>query len=195
MRGKHIIDTRYLSNITVRQENAAAALEVMSRFAINPKWLIYLPPTMSPCGTSALEGLLEHPEEAFGYFRDNGVQKVICEEKHMGSRAIVVVCRDEDAARNRFGVNNESAGVIYTRTGRGFFNDDSFHGGFEKQILDRIRSAADQRGFWKKFDTDWFCLDCEIMPWSAKAGELLQTHYQPVADAARIGLAQAVAAA
>ena len=192
--GKHIVDTRYLSNITVRQENAAAALEVMSRFAINPKWLIYLPPTMSPCGTSDLEGLLEHPAEAFGYFRGNGVQKVICEEKHMGSRALVVVCRDEDAARNRFGVNNESAGVIYTRTGRGFFNDDSFHGGFEKQILDRIRSAADQRGFWKKFDTDWFCLDCEIMPWSAKAGELLQTHYQPVADAARIGLAQAVAA-
>ena len=155
VRGKHIVDTRYLSNITVRQENAAAALEVMSRFAINPKWLIYLPPTMSPCGTSALEGLLEHPAEAFGYFRDNGVQKVICEEKHMGSRAIVVVCRDEDAARNRFGVNNESAGVIYTRTGRGFFNDDSFHGDFEKQILDRVRSAADQRGFWEKFDTDW----------------------------------------
>ena len=31
--------------------------------------------------------------------------QVVCEEKHMGSRAVVVVCRDEDAARQRFGVD------------------------------------------------------------------------------------------
>ena len=37
------------------------ALEVMSRFAANPKWLIYLPPTMSPSETSKEPGLLEHP--------------------------------------------------------------------------------------------------------------------------------------
>ena len=29
-------------SVTIREENAAAALEVMSRFAANPKWLIYL---------------------------------------------------------------------------------------------------------------------------------------------------------
>ena len=28
----------------MRAENAAAALEVMSRFAIDPRWLVYLPP-------------------------------------------------------------------------------------------------------------------------------------------------------
>jgi protein phosphatase len=50
--GKRIISTRLRSNVTIREENATAALEVMSRFAANPKWLIYLPPTMSPCETS-----------------------------------------------------------------------------------------------------------------------------------------------
>ena len=34
------------------EENAAAALEVMSRFALAPQWLAYLPPTMSPSETS-----------------------------------------------------------------------------------------------------------------------------------------------
>src|SRR5579884_3157914 len=73
--GKRIISTRLRSNITIREENAITALEVMSRFAANPKWLIYLPPTMSPCETSKSEGLLEHPEEAFTYYRDEGITR------------------------------------------------------------------------------------------------------------------------
>src|SRR5438093_1352274 len=91
--GKRIISTRLHGNVTIREENATAALEVMSRFAANPKWLIYLPPTMSPCETSKVPGLLEHPAEAFAYFRHAGVPCVVCEEKHMGSRAVVIVCR------------------------------------------------------------------------------------------------------
>ncbi len=102
--GKRIISTRLRSNVTIREENAMAALEVMSRFAANPKWLIYLPPTMSPCETTSQEGFLEHPAEAFSHYRSQGVPKVVCEQKHMGSRAVVIVCRNEEAARQRFGV-------------------------------------------------------------------------------------------
>ena len=82
-----------------------AALEVMSRFAANPKWLIYLPPTMSPCETSDQDGLAGTPGRGvFATIRSQGVPQVVCEEKHMGSRAVVIVCRDEEAARERFGV-------------------------------------------------------------------------------------------
>src|SRR5437764_4859741 len=102
--GKRQITTRLLGNVTIREENAAAALEVMSRFAADPRWLIYLPPTMSPCETSREPELLEHPAEAFAYYRHEGAPQVICEEKHMGSRAVVVACRDESAARDRFGI-------------------------------------------------------------------------------------------
>ena len=93
--GKRLVDTDLLPRITIREENAIAALEVMSRFAIDPKWLIYLPPTMSPCETSKEPSLLEHPQEAFSYYRHEGVPHVICEQKHMGSRAVVVLCREE----------------------------------------------------------------------------------------------------
>src|SRR5947209_7336583 len=121
--GKRIVPTRLRGNVTIREENAAAALEVMSRFAADPRWLIYLPPTMSPCETSGEPGLLEHPAEAFAYYRSEGVPQVVCEEKHMGSRAVVVACRDEEAARQRFGVTTGETGIVTTRTGRRFFND------------------------------------------------------------------------
>ena len=41
--GKRIIETRLYRNITIREENSIAALEVMTRFATDPHWLIYLP--------------------------------------------------------------------------------------------------------------------------------------------------------
>jgi protein phosphatase len=187
--GKRIIATRLRGNVTVREENATAALEVMSRFAANPKWIIYLPPTMSPCETTSAEGLLEHPAEAFDYFRGQGCPQVICEEKHMGSRAVVVVCRDEMAARHRFGIVENETGIVYTRTGRRFFNEPDL----ERQFLDRLRSALDEAKFWEAFDTAWGLFDCELMPWSAKAQELLRMQYAAVGAAGRASLPRAVA--
>lgn len=187
--GKRIISTRLHFNVTIREENAIAALEVMSRFAANPKWLIYLPPTMSPTGTTSEPGLLEHPAEAFAYYRHEGIDSVVCEEKHMGSRAVLVVCRDEEVARKRFGVVDES-GICYTRTGRRFFENQHV----ENEILARTRAALTAADFWTDFATDWVCLDCELMPWSAKAQELLRQQYAAVGAAARAALPQAVVA-
>ncbi len=186
--GKRIITTRLRGTVTIQKENATAALEVMSRFAANPKWLIYLPPTMSPCETSREPGLLEHPAEAFAYFRGQGVPKVVCEEKHMGSRAVVLVCRDEQAARERFGIAEGEAGIVYTRTGRRFFDDRELEG----QFLGRVSTALTAAGFWETFRTGWVCLDCELMPWSAKAQELLRTQYAAVGGAGRAALPPAV---
>jgi protein phosphatase len=188
--GKRIVNTRLHGNVTIREENATAALEVMSRFAANPKWLIYLPPTMSPSETSHAPGLLEHPAEAFAYFRHAGVPRVVCEEKHMGSRAVVIVCRDEGTARRRFGVTGEGIGICYTRTGRRFFDNASL----EAEFLERIHAAATAAGFWDEFKTGWLCLDCELMPWSAKAQELLKQQYAAVGAAAEATLADEVAA-
>jgi protein phosphatase len=185
--GKRIIATQLHKNVTIREENAIAALEIMSRFAANPKWLIYLPPTMSPCETSSEPGLLEHPAQAFSYYRNQGISQVVCEEKHMGSRAVVIVCRDEETARKRFGVN-EGIGICYTRTGRSFFA-----GAIETQLLARVQAALTKTDFWAEFKTDWVCLDCELMPWSAKAQELLQRQYAAVGSASRSALSQAVA--
>ena len=187
--GKRIISTRLRHNVTIREENAAAALEVMSRFAVNPKWLIYLPPTMSPPETSQRDGFLEHPDEALAYFRGQGIHRVVCEEKHMGSRAVVVVCRDETTARERFGVEDE-AGMIVTRTGRRFFDDVNM----ETELLARMRDALLAANFWDEHQTAWVVLDCELMPWSTKAMSLVKSQYAALGSAAKAALPAAMAA-
>lgn len=190
VQGKLYLATKLIPSVTVREDNACAALEIMSRFAADPHWLIYLPPTMSPCETSDLPEYLEHPLEAFDYYGKRGVRYVVCEKKHMGSRAIIVLCRDEETAKHRFGVSDGSKGIIYTRTGRHFFDKKEV----ETEILDRLRSVLDRTRFWEDFGTDWVCLDTELMPWSEKAQTLLKRQYAPVGRAGREGLAAAIAA-
>src|SRR5262249_47463966 len=133
-------------------------------------------------------GLLEHPAEAFAHYRHEGVAHVICEEKHMGSRAIVIVCRDEDVARRRFGVVDEGFGICYTRTGRRFFDDADLDASF----LERVRAAAEAAELFDELATQWLLLDCELMPWSAKAQALLREQYAAVGAAGRAALAETV---
>jgi protein phosphatase len=178
--GKRIVQTRLRNNIALREENSIAALEVMSRFAINPKWLIYLPPTMSPCATSELPDFLEHPQQAINYYRKRGIAKIICEEKHMGSRAVLIVCKDEEITKQRFGIANGGIGIFYTRTGRNFFTNQDI----EKEFLERVGKGLSKANFWEKHKTDWVCLDTELMPWSAKAQSLLKDQYAAVGSAA-----------
>ncbi|QQC91893.1 polynucleotide kinase-phosphatase [Streptomyces alfalfae] len=185
--------------VGVREENAAAALEVMSRFAVDPRLLPYLPPTMAPTATSRREGYLEHPAEAFASYARDGVGRVVCEEKHMGSRAVALVCRDAGVARERFGVGDAPAapgggrtptGSLYTRTGRPFFGDPTV----TEEILARLRAAVTEAGLWEELDTDWLLLDAELMPWSLKASGLLRTQYAAVGAASGAVFPGAVAA-
>ncbi len=184
--GKRVVETRTAGRVTIREENAAGALEVMSRFAIDPRWLLYLPPTTAPCATSAEPGLLEHPAQAFAAYAADGIAEVICEEKHMGSRAIVLACRDDppagDAA-SRFGAAGDQPGAVYTRTGRPFFAATQ-----TRELLDVVRSAVATAGLWDELETSWLLLDCELMPWSAKAGQLLRQQYAAVGAAGQAAL-------
>lgn len=203
--GTRWLDTKHAGKIKIPEENAAAALEVMSRFAVDPRWLVYLPPTMSPANTRTPDSArrtdgdpsspssrpasdvevdrhLEHPSHAFAEYAGWGVTRVVCEEKHMGSRAIAVIAKDEAAAERRFGVTDGTTGVVYTRTGRPFFADPTLHG----ELVARTREAI--APLFASLDTDWLALDCELLPWSAKALELIKDQYASVGAAARTAL-------
>jgi protein phosphatase len=148
----------------------------MSRFAIAPEQLLYLPPTMSPAATSAEPGLLEHPAEALAYYRAEGVEQVVCQEKHMGSRAVALVRR-------------AGTGAVHTRTGRAFFRPEA-----GAAVLARLAAAVEKAGLFAELDTDWVLLDAEVLPWSAKAGDLIRDQYASVGAAARAALPAAVSA-
>ncbi|MDR0902410.1 MAG: hypothetical protein LBM92_06540, partial [Opitutaceae bacterium] len=57
-----------------------------------------------------------------------------------------------------------------------FFDDRAM----EELFLARVREAVTRAGLWDELATDWLCLDCELMPWSAKAQALLREQYAPV---------------
>ena len=182
--GRKRIETQLGIAVNIHEEQSLTALETISRFAVHPNLLVYLPPTMSPAEVSDLPDFLEHPKETFEYYRKNGVKKVICEEKHMGSRAVIVVGKDAKAIETHFEVKTELNGKIYTRTGRPFFSDKSI----EKELLERLSTAMTKTGFWKKHKTNWAILDCELMPWSAKAQSLIKDQYAAVGTAAEMAL-------
>jgi protein phosphatase len=58
----------------------------------------------------------------------------------------------------------------------------------EQGLLGVVRDAMDSSGLWDELATDWVCLDAELMPWSAKAQELLQRQYAAVGSAATAAL-------
>jgi protein phosphatase len=182
--GRRGVMTQLRGRVTIPEENAAAALEVMSRFAIAPEWLVYLPPTMAPVAASKRPGLLEDPADALAAYRREGVAQVVCEEKHMGSRGVAVVCRTPQAAREWFA--SDGLGAVYTRTGRRFLAD----AGMEAELLGRLRDAIGIAGLWDDLG-DWAALDCEILPWSLKAGELIRQQYAAVGAAAVTSLTAA----
>jgi polynucleotide kinase-phosphatase len=171
--GLRRVDTALIGAVTIRAEQSASALEVMSRFAIDPHDLLYLPPAMAPVATSQCDDVLEHPAEAFADYLAAGVTQVICEEKHMGSRAVLLVRKE--------------GGAIYTRTGRAFFD-----GALGVELLDGVRSAC--AGLFDEFATDWLLLDAELMPWNAKASGLIREQYAAVGAAAGGALPVAVGA-
>ncbi len=183
--GRRHVATDY-GTVTIPAEHAAAALEVMSRFAVDPRWLLWLPPTVAPASSSGVDGYLEHPAEALADLRKAGATRVVCEEKHMGSRAVVVVCRSAEVAAQRF-ADDGAMGVIYTRTGRSFFD-----GAATEELLGRVRAAVGAAGLWDELDTDWLLLDCELLPWSAKAHTLIQG-FAAVGAAGRAALPSALA--
>ena len=184
--GSRVIETAYLPRVGMREAHAAAALEVMSRFAVDPRWLLYLPPTMSPVATSPHHDLLEHPDQAFAAYRADGVESVLCEEKHMGSRAVLLVCRSPEVAPERFGL--PGPGAIWTRTGRPFFAAE-----LTAALIGQLRAAAEQAGLFAELGTSWLLLDAELLPWNVKAGPLLRDQYAAVGAAARAALPAAVA--
>ncbi len=183
--GSRVVETAYLPRVGVREAHAAAALEVMSRFAVDPRWLLYLPPTMSPVATSPQHDLLEHPDQAFAAYRADGVTSVLCEEKHMGSRAVLLVCRSPEVAPERFGL--PGPGAIWTRTGRPFFAAE-----LTAVLLDQLRAAAEETGLFAELGTSWLLFDAELLPWNVKAGPLLRDSYAAVGAAARAALPAAI---
>ena len=87
-------------------------------------------------------------------------------------------------AVERCGVGDGSSGSDYTRTGRSFFADPA-------PLVDQLRTSC--APLFASLETDWLVLDCELLPWSAKALGLIREQYAAAGAAARTALSAASA--
>ncbi|WP_246234819.1 AAA family ATPase [Bacillus aquiflavi] len=170
--------TKHDGEIEIQEAVVKSAIDTVSHFTVPIEELVYIPPTMSPAPkASKLADYLEHPQEAFNYYISNGIQRMVAEKKHMGSRGILLLFKDKDSAIPYIG--RRTLGTIYTRTGRPFFTKE-----LEEEIVAQLNRDLSQSRYFEKYETDFILLDAEILPWNLKAKELINTQYTHVAEAA-----------
>ncbi|PGY05668.1 polynucleotide kinase-phosphatase [Bacillus sp. AFS031507] len=168
--------TELYGEIAIYADSTKSALDDLSHYTLPLEEIVYLPPTMSPTPKpSSLAGYLEHPIEAFEYYQANGVDTMVVEKKHMGSRGILLLFKNKEIAKDYIGT--ETLGSIYTRTGRAFFKKE-----LEEQILQELN--IDLSGYFEKYNTDFVLMDAEILPWNLKAKELIMNQYAHVGEMA-----------
>ncbi|MBI3924774.1 MAG: AAA family ATPase [Armatimonadetes bacterium] len=142
--GRRVVQTPGGKRILLREEEARAALETLRRLGVDPRWQIYLPARVPPARSRA--DLPEHPLEALETLRAQGVRRAVFEELHPGSRGVVVLCREDSEAVDRFGFSEPRPGCAYRLAG--------------PVDVDRLRAAAGP--LWGELRTDWLCLECAL---------------------------------
>lgn len=168
--------TDVIGEIQIPKEYAIPSIDMVSHFTVPIEELVYIPPTMSPApAPSSLENYLEHPREVIDYYRSMGIERMVAEKKHMGSRGILFLFKDKEAGLKYVG--RETLGTIYTRTGRRFFNEET-----EFKIISRIHKGLTASNYFTKYGTEFILLDAEIMPWNLKAKELISSQYAHVSE-------------
>lgn len=170
------VSTEQNRHIAIAADGVKSALDDLSHFTVPIEEIPYIPPTMSPTPKpSRLVGYLEHPLEAFEYYQANGINKMVVEKKHMGSRGILFLFKNKQVAKEYVG--RETLGTIYTRTGRPFFQKD-----LGERILEMLN--RDLSWYFEKYNTNFVLLDAEILPWNLKAKDLILNQYAHVGEMA-----------
>lgn len=170
--------TEHYGEIIIYDDGVKPALDDVSHYTLPLEDIVYLPPTMSPTPKpSRLEGYLEHPMEAFEYYQANGVETMVVEKKHMGSRGILFLFKNKEIAKEYIG--RETLGTIYSRTGRAFFQKE-----LQEQVVSSLNEDLVKNGYFERYNTDFVLLDAEILPWNLKAKDLVLNQYAHVGEMA-----------
>ncbi|MGY0461641.1 polynucleotide kinase-phosphatase [Kitasatospora sp. cg17-2] len=186
--GPHTVETALHGTVAVRPGNAAAALETVGRSSVDPRLLVYLPPSVPPVGAARRPGFAEHPDEAFAGYRADGVGRVLCAELLPGPRAVVLVARDDAALARRFGP--AGPGAVWSRTGRALFGPVE-----EAELLARLRAAAERSGLFEELGSGWLLLDAALTGVPAPGADVDPDLAASSAEARRGRNAAAVASA
>lgn len=154
-----------VSNYEIREKELEKGYSSFP-FIKNSNNIFYLAPTMPPTESVFDDNkesfnYIEHPDSVIDYYNKRGVDEIYAEEKYMGSRGYVLLFKDLETAK-KAGYDNEI--IINSRGGFTFFDNDDLNKLDYKKIQDVMKK-------------DFIAFDCEIMPWSYKAKNLIDFEF------------------
>ena len=160
----------------------------MSRFAIDPRWLLYLPPTMSPVATApAMTCSSTRTRPSTPTART--AWPPCCARRSTWARARCCWCAARQATRSG---PVRPARRLPARSGPGPVGRSSPPHRRAAALTEQVRAAAEKAGLFDELGTSWLLLDAELVPWNVKAGSLLRDQYAAVGAAALASLPAAV---
>lgn len=164
---------QHVQNATVNAATIAAGV-VDRAFLAAADDAFFYGPTIAPVEHTEKEpDFLEHPRAAFDYYRERGAKKLMAERKYMGSRAHVLVFRDRRAADEFGWPAHKPLMLIISRSGRAFFTASGC-------------AVASPPPAWQTFlqsrlsaiGRAYAVLDGEILPWTLKAGKMIEREFR-----------------
>ena len=169
--GRFLVQTSLRYSFGLDDQQVSAAMEMLHTETVSPRWLIYLPPSMSPPQPATEPPYLEHPNEGFSYYEKKGQSELIVQEKVDGVRAILILCKDAQTAKTHFGSQDHRLGRIYSRYGRPLLPDAE-----EKAFLENLSQAATAANLWTALGTDWLCIEGQLSPTAHFLPQQTATH-------------------
>ncbi len=174
-----LVSTRHGYHLSLQEHQVATVMQLLTLESVPAKWLIYLPATISPPTSSNLPGTLEHPAQAFDYYRKKNLIQVAAWACPVGTRVVVVLCRNDAVAQKRFHFVGDSLGTVYTRTGRPFFKEKDEN----QHLIQKLVKGMELAEVWDTLKTDWLCFEAIISPLSQFAIDFESEIYSPVVGA------------
>lgn len=159
-RDRSLASTRMMYNLSPHDWQVIPVIEWLNTRGVNPRWLIYLPFPATPPKATSLPGLLEHPIQAYEYYRKKGVETLSLQEMVPGNRVVVIITKEEQIATQRFGIKNGGIGTVYTAKGQPYFDSNAE----EQRFLLRLRDAVDHAELWTALNSDWICMEADMLP-------------------------------
>ena len=136
----------------------------MSRFAVDPRWLVYLPPTMAPSRDRQRRKGARAPGRGVRLLpaRRRG-RGGLRGEAHGLARGGGGLPRRRRRPGDWFGVATRPAAIVYTRTGRPFFSDPR-----DRRRAARPAARGAERPACGTSSAPTGCCSTASLPWSAE---------------------------
>ena len=131
--------------IKIEAIEVAEAFKMLNSITAKLPWLVYL-----PCFPHSLNsrGIAEQIEEAFKYYRNKGVQRLIIQETNKDNSLVILICKDSSSSKGYF--LDDSAGEIYS-----VYSKLSLDNVFKEKIIQDLFDDLNSIGYFAENNTDF----------------------------------------